>query len=77
MAFQLFNYFKVMPGTSSHTRLPLKGKGLKRINSYGTGDHYIHLKIKIPNKLSTKQKALIQVNLVKIIEFILKITNNF
>lgn len=50
-----------MPGTSSHSKIALKGKGMKRVNSYGTGDHYIHLKIKIPQKLSAKQKALIQV----------------
>lgn len=50
-----------MPGTSSHSKIALKGKGMKRVNSYGTGDHYIHLKIKIPQKLSPKQKALIQV----------------
>ena len=37
------------PGTSSHTRLRLQGKGLKRIQSYGQGDHYVHFKIKIPS----------------------------
>ena len=36
----------------------LQGKGLKRVNSYGTGDHYVHFKIKIPDKLTEKQKAL-------------------
>lgn len=51
---------QVTPGTSSHTRICLRGKGLKRVNSYGTGDHYVHLKIQIPTKLSNKQKALIQ-----------------
>lgn len=34
--------------TSSHTRLRLAGKGMKRVNSFGYGDHYIHIKIKIP-----------------------------
>ncbi|CAG2106151.1 unnamed protein product [Medioppia subpectinata] len=28
------------------------------MESYGFGDHYIHLKIKVPQKLSSKQKAL-------------------
>ncbi|XP_055628960.1 protein tumorous imaginal discs, mitochondrial isoform X2 [Toxorhynchites rutilus septentrionalis] len=51
---------QIVPSTSSHTRITLKGKGLKRVNSYGTGDHYVHLKIQIPTKLSDKQKALIQ-----------------
>jgi DnaJ family protein A protein 3 len=51
---------QIMPGTSSHHRIHLKGKGLKKVNGYGNGDHYVHLKIIIPKKLSNKQKALIQ-----------------
>lgn len=34
---------------------------MKRVNSYGNGDHYVHIKIVIPKKLTDKQKALIQV----------------
>ncbi|XP_053677461.1 protein tumorous imaginal discs, mitochondrial-like [Anopheles nili] len=51
---------QITPGTSSHTRIPLTGKGLKRVNSYGSGNHYVHLKIQIPTKLTPKQKALVQ-----------------
>ncbi|XP_015917787.1 protein tumorous imaginal discs, mitochondrial isoform X2 [Parasteatoda tepidariorum] len=50
---------KIAPGTSSHQRLKLEGKGIKRVSSYGYGDHYVHIKIKIPQKLSQKQKALL------------------
>lgn len=39
---------KIPAGTSSHTRMRLAGKGVKRLQSYGQGDHYIHFKIKIP-----------------------------
>lgn len=55
---------QVMPGTSSHHTVTLKSKGLKRVNSAGNGDHYIHIKIIIPKKLTEKQKALIQVRFV-------------
>lgn len=51
---------QVIPGTSSHTKICLTGKGLKRVNSYGNGNHYINFKILIPKKLTDKQKALIQ-----------------
>ncbi|XP_053664104.1 protein tumorous imaginal discs, mitochondrial [Anopheles marshallii] len=51
---------QITPGTSSHTRITLTGKGLKRVNSYGSGNHYVHLKIQIPTRLTPKQKALIQ-----------------
>jgi DnaJ family protein A protein 3 len=39
---------QIPPGTQSHQRFRLTGKGIKRLNSPGTGDHYVHVKIKIP-----------------------------
>ena len=39
---------KIPPGTSSHTRIRLPNKGIRRVDSYGFGDHYINLKIRIP-----------------------------
>ncbi|KAL1506701.1 hypothetical protein ABEB36_006016 [Hypothenemus hampei] len=51
---------QIKPGTSSHTRIRLTGKGLKKINGFGNGDHYIVLKVKVPSKLNEKQKALAQ-----------------
>lgn len=47
-----------MPGTSSHTRIRLSGKGMKKINGYGHGDHYVTFKIKVPKALNEKQRAL-------------------
>ncbi|KAL1433152.1 hypothetical protein MTO96_002113 [Rhipicephalus appendiculatus] len=51
---------KIPMGTSSHTKIRLANKGVKRLNSTGYGDHYVHLKIRIPQRLNEKQKALIQ-----------------
>ncbi|KAG4079868.1 hypothetical protein HA402_014999 [Bradysia odoriphaga] len=51
---------QIMPGTSSHTKINLSGKGLKRVNSHGQGNHYVDLKITIPKKLTQEQKALLQ-----------------
>ncbi|KAF7284846.1 hypothetical protein GWI33_021489 [Rhynchophorus ferrugineus] len=51
---------QIKPGTSSHTKIRLSGKGMKKVNGYGHGDHYVTLKIKAPTKLNDKQKALIQ-----------------
>jgi DnaJ family protein A protein 3 len=47
-------------GTSSHTRIRLAGKGINRPHSYGRGDHYIHVKINVPVKLSDQQRALLK-----------------
>lgn len=45
-------------GTASHTRIRLNGKGMRKVNAYGYGDHYVHVKIKVPVRLTEKQKAL-------------------
>ena len=34
-------------GTGSHARIRLTEKGIARVNSYGKGDHYVHVKIKV------------------------------
>ncbi|KAL5012885.1 hypothetical protein ScPMuIL_011436 [Solemya velum] len=50
----------IPPSSQSHDRIRLAGKGISRVNSYGYGDHYVHLKIKIPQKLTPQQEALIK-----------------
>ena len=51
---------QIPPGTASHTRMMLKGKGIQRVSGYGYGDHYIHIKIEVPKALTEKQQALIK-----------------
>ncbi|XP_076236161.1 dnaJ homolog l(2)tid, mitochondrial isoform X1 [Calliopsis andreniformis] len=51
---------QIRPGTSSHTKIRLSGKGLKKVNSVGYGDHYVQIKIIVPTKLNEKQLALLQ-----------------
>ncbi|KAJ8678986.1 hypothetical protein QAD02_014773 [Eretmocerus hayati] len=51
---------QIRPGTSSHTLVRLNGKGLKKVNTIGYGDHYVQLKVKVPTSLNEKQRALIQ-----------------
>ncbi|KAG7262934.1 hypothetical protein CRUP_009043 [Coryphaenoides rupestris] len=36
----------------------LQGKGIRKMNSYVYGDHYVHIKIRVPKKLSRRQKSL-------------------
>lgn len=50
----------VSPGTSSHSKIRLPQKGLKRLDSYGRGDHYVHIKIQVPEKPTEKQIKLIR-----------------
>jgi len=48
-------------GTNSHSTLTLGGKGLKKVNNFGHGNHIVHLKIRTPNKLSEDENALFMV----------------
>lgn len=51
---------QVVPGTSSHTRIRLSGKGLKKVDGIGYGDHYVNIKIMVPKELTNNQRALLQ-----------------
>jgi len=51
---------QIPPGTMSHTRMRMSGKGIKKVSGFGNGDHYIDIKIKAPKKLDAKQTALLQ-----------------
>ncbi|KAH8275560.1 hypothetical protein KR026_010582, partial [Drosophila bipectinata] len=55
-------WINVDPGTSSHHKIMLRGKGLKRVNAHGHGDHYVHIKITVPDsrKLDKERKALME-----------------
>jgi len=44
-------------GTGSHTRIKFKGKGIPKVNGAGAGDHYVHIKVKVPTKLTPEQEA--------------------
>uniref|UniRef100_A0A4W4H9Z3 DnaJ heat shock protein family (Hsp40) member A3a n=1 Tax=Electrophorus electricus TaxID=8005 RepID=A0A4W4H9Z3_ELEEL len=46
-------------GAQADQRIRLSGKGIPRVSSYGFGDHYIHIKIRVPKILTDRQRALI------------------
>ena len=47
-------------GTSSHTRMRMAGKGIKKVSGYGYGDHYIHIRVEPPKILNEKQRTLLR-----------------
>ncbi|KAG9340454.1 hypothetical protein JZ751_021567 [Albula glossodonta] len=49
----------IPPGIQVDQRIRLSGKGIPRVNSYGYGDHYVHIKIRVPKTLTDRQRALI------------------
>jgi len=46
---------KMPPGTQPDTVFRLKGMGIKHINSYGTGDLLIRIKLEVPKRLNAEQ----------------------
>ena len=52
---------RITAGTSSHSVLTLADRGFKRLDAFqGHGDHYVHLKIKVPTNLTQEQKDIIK-----------------
>ncbi|XP_051979563.1 dnaJ heat shock protein family (Hsp40) member A3b isoform X1 [Xyrauchen texanus] len=49
----------IPPGIQTDQKIRLAGKGIPRMNSYGYGDHHVHIKIKIPKKLTNRQRNLL------------------
>lgn len=47
-------------GSQSGDKHRVRGKGVENVNSYGKGDMYIILNVKIPQKLSREQKKLFE-----------------
>lgn len=51
---------KIEPGTQSGKMLRLKGKGVRDINGYETGDQLIHVNVWTPQELSKDEVALLE-----------------
>jgi len=51
---------KIRPGTQIGTAIRLTGKGIKDLHGRGYGDFYIRLLIKIPTRITNRQKDLLR-----------------
>lgn len=51
---------RIPPGTQPETLIRLAGRGVKRLRGSGHGDHYVRIKIVIPQKLTRQQKELLE-----------------
>ncbi|KAL1005738.1 hypothetical protein UPYG_G00063350 [Umbra pygmaea] len=50
---------QIPPGCQADRKIRLQGKGIQRMSSYSYGDHYVHIKIKVPKKLTRRQRSLL------------------
>ena len=51
---------KLEPGTQSGKMLRLRGKGIKDVNGYSTGDQLIYINVWVPKKLTAEEKAKLE-----------------
>ena len=51
---------RVPAGTQPNTLIRLSGRGVKRVQGNGRGDHYVRIKLNIPKKLTHRQKELLE-----------------
>jgi molecular chaperone DnaJ len=51
---------KVRPGTQPGETIRLKGKGMPRFRAYGRGDLLVRVDVSVPERLTQKQKALLE-----------------
>merc|ERR1712008_29117 len=51
---------KIPKGSQIGSKLLLRNKGIQRLNRRGKGNHYVHLNIEIPKKISKKQEELLR-----------------
>lgn len=51
---------KISAGTQPDQVLRLRGKGIPYVDGSGRGDHFVHVKVRVPSHLSEKQRELLE-----------------
>ncbi|MBI3342103.1 DnaJ domain-containing protein [Candidatus Curtissbacteria bacterium] len=51
---------RIPQGTQPGTQIRLKGRGVKKLNGHGAGDHYVIVRLDVPKHLSKEQKRLLE-----------------
>jgi molecular chaperone DnaJ len=51
---------KIRPATQPGTMVRLRGRGIKHLHGSGRGDEYVRLIIKLPERLTSKQRRILE-----------------
>lgn len=51
---------RIQPGTQPGTLIRLRGKGVPHVRGNGRGDQYVKVQLKVPTRLSHRQKELLE-----------------
>jgi molecular chaperone DnaJ len=60
LTFDGLETIKIPEGAQPGTQLRIKGKGVPRLNGSGRGDLFVHVEVRVPEKLSREQKRLFE-----------------
>ncbi len=60
LTFDGLQTVKIPEGSQAGAKLRLKGLGVPRLNASGRGDLYMHLDVRIPQKLTREQRSLFE-----------------
>ena len=60
LTFDGLQHVKVPEGSQSGARLRLKGLGVPHLNSSARGDLFVHVSVKVPQKLTRDQRRLLE-----------------
>ncbi|MBI3210436.1 MAG: molecular chaperone DnaJ [Candidatus Solibacter usitatus] len=60
LTFDGLQTLKIPEGTQNGERLKLKGLGMPRLNSNGRGDMFVHVEVRVPEKLTREQRKLME-----------------
>jgi len=50
---------KIPKGCQPDAKLLLRGKGIQELNGHRKGNHYVHIKLEIPKKITSRQEELL------------------
>jgi molecular chaperone DnaJ len=51
---------KINPGTQPEQVLRVRGKGVPYVDGSGRGDHFVHVKVRVPTSLDERQRELLE-----------------
>lgn len=51
---------KIPPGTQPGTRFRIRGEGMPRLRGRGRGDHYVQVRVTIPQRLTRQQRKILE-----------------
>jgi molecular chaperone DnaJ len=60
LTFDGLQTVKIPEASQTGSNVRLKGLGIPRLNSHGRGDLYVHVEVRVPEKITREQRKLLE-----------------